>query len=83
MKLLAALIAMAPCAVLAETYVCAADAGAVVEDGANRPASAGLIDVSDDKYLVTRENGKWGVKLLGQDHFFFDQCVISLSLIHI
>lgn len=72
-----ALLAMAPSAALAQTYLCAADAGAFVEDGANRPASSVLADVSDSKYVVAQKDGRWGVKVLGFDYFLFDQCIIS------
>lgn len=61
-----------------QTRTCAADAGAFVEDGAGKPASSALADVSDSKYVVTQtESGGWGVKLLGHDYFLFDHCIIS------
>ena len=76
-KLLAVLLLIAPGAAIAQTYLCAADAGAFVEDGANRPASSALANVSDSKYVVTREDQDWGVKVLGSDYFLFDKCIIS------
>jgi len=48
-----------------------------VEDGAGRPASSALANVSDSKYVVTHEDGTWGVKVLGSDYFLFDKCIIS------
>ena len=72
------LFLLTPNMCLADSYMCAADAGAFVEDGAAKPASSAVADVSDSKYVVTRmENGGWGVKPLGYDYFLFDHCIIS------
>ena len=59
----------------AASYFCGADAGAIVEDGANRPASSAIANVSDSKYVVTFLDGRWIVKPLGQEILIFDQCV--------
>ena len=36
-----------------------------------------LADVSSSKYVVTQAEGRWGLKLLGEDYFLFDQCIVS------
>ena len=62
-------------AALAETLLCVADAGAIVEDGDGRPASAAAADVTANKYVLTRQNGSLVVKELGKDYALFNDCV--------
>jgi hypothetical protein len=78
-ELLSIIFVVAPGVALADTYVCAADAGAFVEDGANRPATSALANVAHDKYVVARLGDSWVVKVLGSDYFLFDKCVVSDS----
>ncbi len=58
----------------AETYLCVAEAGALVEDGGREGISAALADVSNKKYIQTNDSGKWLVKELGRDSALFDTC---------
>jgi hypothetical protein len=74
MRLLLVAIALLPAAASAETVLCVAEAGAVVEDGNDRPASAALVNASTHKYLVTQEKGVWRVKELGKDYVLFNKC---------
>ena len=59
----------------AETYLCVAEAGAVVEDGGREGINAGLLaGVSNKKFIQTNDSGKWLVKELGRDSALFDKC---------
>jgi len=64
-----------PPALLAETLLCVADAGAIVEDGGGQSAKAWAVDVAASKYVLTENNGNLIVKQLGQDYVLFDECV--------
>ena len=72
-KLAALLLALVSSSAYAETYLCVAEAGAVVEDSQGS-ITAGVVNVSQRKYLLTNEGGKWVVKELGMDAPFFDEC---------
>jgi hypothetical protein len=75
MKYVALVALLLPCFSYAETYLCAAEAAAVVEDGGNRVAtSSRLTDAASLKYIQTQERGKWVVKELGKEYLLFDLC---------
>ena len=57
----------------AATYLCVAEAGAVVEDSQGS-ITAGLANVSQRKYVLTDETKKWVLKELGMDAPLFDKC---------
>jgi len=42
----------------AESYLCVAEAGAAVAHGGGKPITAGLADVSDEKFVLTNESGR-------------------------
>jgi hypothetical protein len=58
----------------AETYLCVAEAGAVVEHGGSAGIHASVVNVSERKFIQTDEAGEWVVKALGQDFAVFDDC---------
>jgi len=58
----------------AQTLLCVADAGAIVEDGGGQPAKAWNVDVAASKYVLTQQNGGLVVKELGRDSVLFDEC---------
>lgn len=58
----------------AETYLCLAEAGAYVKENAAGSFEPGVANVEDQKYVLTNENGKWVVKMLGQDSAMYDDC---------
>jgi len=64
-----------PPVLFAETSLCVADAGAIVEDGGGQSAKAWTVDVAASKYVLTEKNGNLVVKQLGQDGVLFDECV--------
>ena len=74
MKSLLLLLALIPCTSFAETILCVAEVGALVEDGGNQPATSSLANVSAHKFLLTKDNGKWVVKPLGKNYVLFDKC---------
>ncbi|WP_143004209.1 hypothetical protein [Thiohalorhabdus denitrificans] len=74
MKWFAALIIFFPCITLADTFLCVAEAGAVVEDGDGAPAIASVADVSGKKYILTKDSGSWVVKEIGKEYVLFNQC---------
>ena len=76
MRLLLIVLALTPFAALADTFLCVPDAGAMVRDAEAKRASAHIVDVSQEKFILTRENGNWGVKALGDKYSFLDHCLI-------
>lgn len=73
-KVAAVLLTLLPCLTHAETLLCVAEAGAVVEDGGKDGIVAGLANVSQNKYIQTNESGNWVVKVLGENEPLFDKC---------
>jgi len=71
-----AIIFFIPLIVNAETYLCISEAGAVVEDGANKKIDSGLSNVSNSKYILTNESGKWLLKKHGGG-LIFSECKSS------
>lgn len=74
MKSLLLVLVLIPCTSFSETLLCVAEAGAVVEDGGERPATAGVADVSAQKFILTREDGELILKELGKSYVLFDKC---------
>ena len=74
MRSLLVILALTPFAAFADTFLCVPDVGALVKDGDGKPASAHIADVSQEKFILTRENGNWGVKRIGTDFFLLNQC---------
>jgi len=74
-RLSAFLIVLVSGIVHAESYLCVAEAGAAVVHGGGEPIVARIADVSNQKFVVTNDSGKWLVKSLGQDEAVFDKCV--------
>ncbi len=57
----------------ADSYLCVAEVGAgIVEEESKIRAK--VFDVSDAKWIITNESGKWVVKQLGQEFANFDIC---------
>ena len=65
---------LSPLSANAATYLCVVEAAAIVEDGGNRPATAGVAKLARDKYLLTRGDAGWRVRELGMDYDLFDKC---------
>lgn len=59
---------------LADTYLCVAEKGAGIIQGAGKPIEAHIYDVSTMKWVMSNESGKWVVKELGKDFAQFDNC---------
>lgn len=74
MKWFAVLLMFIPCISQADTFLCVAEAGAVVEDGDGIQASASVMDVSAMKYVLTQDGGRWVVKELGKEYILFNRC---------
>jgi hypothetical protein len=60
--------------VYGESYLCIPDAGAMVEDGDNKPISSYIADVSRVKYILTDESGKWVFKAHSESTLVLDSC---------
>lgn len=81
-KWIVGLLLCVPFQVLAETYLCVAEAGVGIEsdiekDG-SRKFTPGIYNVSNKKYIHTNVSGSWLVKELGSDVILFDYCDESL-----
>lgn len=71
----AVFIAAAPQLASAETYLCIASGGAVLEEKTESGAFSGSeLDVSSDKYIYSNTSGKWQAKLFDQDFYMWDDC---------
>src|SRR5690554_7385942 len=77
-KWVVGLLLCVPLQVLAETYLCAAEAGAGIKSETGKDRSKrftpGIYDVSDKNYIHTNSSGSWVVKELGSDAILFDDC---------
>lgn len=73
-KWILGLLLCAPFQVLAETYLCVAEAGVGIESDGSETFIPEIYDVSDKKYLQTNQGGDWLVKELGSDVILFDDC---------
>lgn len=71
---LAAVAVVVPCNALADTYLCIPEAGATVisESGI---ITAGAAKVDTVKFIQSQDSGKWSVKMLGDNHAMFDECI--------
>lgn len=74
MRQIATFLLLLPTMVSAESFLCIAEAGAVVEDGGNQSASAGIINTQNMRFLQIEEDGEWVVQRFGDSYSLFDQC---------
>lgn len=72
-KLIPLLFALTSICAHADTYLCVAEAGAVVEDGGDQ-ISATRVDVSSEKYILSNNTGKWTLRRMRDDFEIFDKC---------
>ena len=57
----------------ADSYLCVAEVGAgIVEEESEMRAK--VFDVSDAKWIITNESGKWVVKQFGREFAHYDSC---------
>jgi len=75
MKILLPLILIlfaAPC--FGESYLCVSEAGAGVTNFNGSKFEANVYDMSEHKFILTNNSGKWLVKRLGVDSAMYDYC---------
>lgn len=63
-----------PIQVLAQTYLCVAEAGAGIEKDGPDSFTPRIFDVSNKKYIQEKRQEGWVVKELGSDMIIFDDC---------
>lgn len=59
----------------AESFLCEAEAGAGVENKTDGRISSGLVNVIGKKYILSKDEGKWNLKVNGlAGSVLFDKC---------
>jgi hypothetical protein len=74
---LAAVLLLFPVLTNAQSYLCVADAAAAVKDREDQIATAGVVDAAGMSFVLTKADGRWGVKKLGSDWVFLDTCEVD------
>jgi hypothetical protein len=62
-------------AIIADTYLCVGEAGAVVSHGGKRGLESIAYSKTDSKYVLSNNSGEWLLKSMGHDTPIFDSCV--------
>jgi len=74
MRYLILLALFLPLSLKAETFLCVGETGAGVENTGAGGFKSEIYDVSNQKFILTSENGSWLLKKHGQNRPVFDHC---------
>ncbi len=73
-KYIVYLFLLLPVNLYATTYLCVGETGAGVENTGTGGFRSQVYDVSNQKFALSNDSGKWLLKKIGQDYPKFDQC---------